>query len=388
MTIEYRKAGDKRIPAKDWNALASAHNGGMIGDVNQDKSSQRNPVVVRVKNETGASLPRFAVVGLGDSLISITTNAGEWRDGIVIKAEIPELGTHNNKFAVLTQSLKDNEIGDAIVMGVTQVKLNINSSTDTHAAISDGETDYLETGTTGVEIIWKETGTGEKWGIVLLDRSYKQPTFRRHYAQMANSSGSAISTLIDYTQQEGYIFFQDTPNVTQGGIQIPSGNDPYTNGTFVCMESGTYKIEFNITMWKRCYNYPSGGPLSAPPSGTITIPGAITSSSGTPAHTHTYESPAITAGTYCSVEAIVLPAGTSNEAFGQKFYQQSFDYSTDHAMIAITGSLFMELTAGNKKTIRILFTSQNGGVDTQYLLISNVIAGYWNLGTLFISRLN
>ena len=164
MTIERRRPGDKRLSARDWNALADRYNAGMLGSDNRTESPPNNPVIVLVKNNTGGDLQRRSIVGLGDSAQGVSGSAVQFKNEIVIDGETPEVGTHDTKFAVLRESIPDGLIGEAVVMGVTQVLLNVNSENDTHAMIEDGETDYLSTGSTGVEIIWKESGTGEKIG--------------------------------------------------------------------------------------------------------------------------------------------------------------------------------------------------------------------------------
>ncbi len=176
MTIERRNPGDKKISASDWNKLADRYNGGMLGGTGRDSGEpSRSPVVVLVKNNTGTDLGKRAVIGLGDSLISLADNERQWKEEIVLNAELPEAGTHDTKYAILQSSLRDGQIGEAMVIGVTQVLLDVQSESDTHAKIVDGETDYLETGASGTaEIIWKASGTGQKLGIVMLDRSYQE----------------------------------------------------------------------------------------------------------------------------------------------------------------------------------------------------------------------
>jgi hypothetical protein len=170
MTIGKRSPGDKGLSARDWNKLATAYNSGMVGGLLQSPSEDRNPVVVQVRNDTGDDLGKRAIVGLGDSVISSSSNARQWKEDIVLSADTPEAGTHDNCYGVLLDSIPDGGIGRAVVAGATQVLLNVAASTDTHASIADGETDYLTTGTSGTaRIVWKASGTGQRLGIVLLN---------------------------------------------------------------------------------------------------------------------------------------------------------------------------------------------------------------------------
>ncbi len=170
MTIERRNPGDKRILSGDWNKLADAYNSGMTGGAIRNPNDPiRNPVIVLIRNNTGADLGKRAIVGLGDSVISLASNERQWKDEIVISGETPETGTHDTKYAVLSESIRDGKIGEAVIYGVTQVLLSVGNASHTHANIKDGETDYLETAMGGTaEILWKASGTGEKLGIVCI----------------------------------------------------------------------------------------------------------------------------------------------------------------------------------------------------------------------------
>jgi hypothetical protein len=130
----------------------------------------RNAGVVTVRNDTGADLDRYAVVGLGDPIIDNSENLAEFQGRVTFQGETPDIDLHVGKFAVLIEPLPDGKIGLAIAAGVCQVLLTVSAADDRYADIEDAETGHLTSGGSGsAQILWKETGTGSgKWAIVRL----------------------------------------------------------------------------------------------------------------------------------------------------------------------------------------------------------------------------
>jgi hypothetical protein len=63
----------------------------------------------------------------------------------------------------------DGKFGMAALTGVFAAKLNVQAESDEYADVEDGVMSRLKTGTSGAaQVLWKESGTGEKWGVVRL----------------------------------------------------------------------------------------------------------------------------------------------------------------------------------------------------------------------------
>lgn len=129
--------------------------------------NSRNSGIILVKNVSGSDRERFHILGLKDTIILPADNEDEFKNKIALTGETPSTSTHAGKFAILLEPLKNNSIGLAMVSGVSQVRLSVTSETDTCADLSDGNAALLKTASTGpAQILWKETGTGTKWGVV------------------------------------------------------------------------------------------------------------------------------------------------------------------------------------------------------------------------------
>jgi hypothetical protein len=124
--------------------------------------------VVLVKNTTGADRGLFEIVGLTTPLYDPADNLDEFRFRFAFTGYAPD-ADYPDIFAILQEPVKDAEIGRALVLGVTPVKVDLSDAGHGYAKIEDGTYAHLVSATSGpAQILWKEAGTGEKWALVRL----------------------------------------------------------------------------------------------------------------------------------------------------------------------------------------------------------------------------
>jgi hypothetical protein len=162
------------IPAPAWNTLmdvARAYKkregqkaGGAVESFRTD--------VIKVKNSSGADVIRFGVLGLDAPVFPTMTDAEQLREfhrHRVFNAVTPASPTHNRRFCVLAEPLANGAIGRALVCGAYVAKLSIVDAAQQLATVKNADATQLETTWgEGVPILWKESGTGTKWALVLL----------------------------------------------------------------------------------------------------------------------------------------------------------------------------------------------------------------------------
>jgi len=181
------RSGDAlRIPAETFNTFIDAARDFKA----RRQSSTRTPGfdvqqtgIVRVKNASGTDRERFEVLGIDRPLFTPADNLLSFQNQIAFVGVTPIEADHLGRFAVLLEPLRDGMIGQAILSGVTPVRLNVLDEEHDWADIEDGETDSLKTDTAGSAfILWKEPPTGGyggygygygyygglRWGLVRL----------------------------------------------------------------------------------------------------------------------------------------------------------------------------------------------------------------------------
>lgn len=130
----------------------------------------RQSGIVLVRNETGSTVNRFGVMGINVPIIEPSADAEEFKRQVTFEADAP-VDADESRFVILQEPLVAGGIGRAVVSGVTWVKVQINTGETgyTRAKIIDADTTKLAMSTSGpAEVLWKESGTGEKWACVRL----------------------------------------------------------------------------------------------------------------------------------------------------------------------------------------------------------------------------
>ncbi len=165
-----------RIPAMAYNSFIDAavdfRNRTMsLGKEDRPKDTRNG--IVYVKNNSGADLPQFSVVGLTDILIYPEDNEPEFKRQVALIGEVPVHPYHRGKFAILAEPLAEDRIGLAYIEGICPVRLYVFDDTweCPTADIDDGTTEDLRAVTYGAaSILWRQGGTGLQWAVVRLGR--------------------------------------------------------------------------------------------------------------------------------------------------------------------------------------------------------------------------
>lgn len=162
------------IRAADWNAMATLFEqlqpgvgmnpGGPVGE--------RGTRQLWIKNESGATVPQYGILAMGDAVFDPAGHSGAdelsfKQPSIYVRGDAPSIPGDEGKWCVLLSPASDQQIVRAVAGGVVQVKVFVNASTDEWAEAADADSGKLTTGPVGTaRILYKETGTGEKWALI------------------------------------------------------------------------------------------------------------------------------------------------------------------------------------------------------------------------------
>lgn len=171
------RIGDRvtKFPAQTHNALIAGEQErknalAQIDDLRKPKL--KSPVVIRVICQgLDAVTAPGSCVKLGDVAHEPATYEWAPYDGVVLLAYGWEAADKWEPFAILMEPAANGQVVDAVIPGAYWAKLNITDANHTHAVRPDEDDIVLVSSTYGQRIIWKESGTGEKWAIVRLEDS-------------------------------------------------------------------------------------------------------------------------------------------------------------------------------------------------------------------------
>lgn len=123
-------------------------------------------VIVRVANDTGEDLDRYSIVQINAPLYDPASNELAFLEEPAFTGSKPSSGT-GARFAVLLLPAVKNAIVPACVAGASVVKLDVQSEGDEFAGPGDDMAMMTTSDEGPARIVWKESGTGEKHGLIL-----------------------------------------------------------------------------------------------------------------------------------------------------------------------------------------------------------------------------
>jgi len=161
-----------RIPARAYNAFIDAARDHQARQQNVDgapAAELRPGGIVPVKNASGADRERFDIVGIDAPIFTPGDNEDSFKNHVALKGILPTEADHAGRFAILLEPLRTGAIGLACVQGICPVKVSVDDEDHACADVNDGQAGSLKSGLGGAAfILWKESGTGEKWAVVKL----------------------------------------------------------------------------------------------------------------------------------------------------------------------------------------------------------------------------
>jgi hypothetical protein len=167
------KPGDKLrdvVTSQSWNALLDMRD--QFARSQSGANIVAGPVLsrdclVEVRNDTGADLTRFAVVGLDGVTVEPSENEDEFTERHVLIAEVYN-GVDATKFAVIQEDIPDGEIGRAVVCGVTVAQINVGSLLHKFAKPVADDTVMVSGESGHAKILHVEETGDDKLGLIVI----------------------------------------------------------------------------------------------------------------------------------------------------------------------------------------------------------------------------
>ena len=164
------------IPAAAYNAFVDAaiahQNRAAVGGSGAGPMTALSNTI-RLKNETGANLPQFSVVGIGNPVTEYSANISDQfefsQNPRFFKADLPTVADHTERFALVIGGVTSNanEVASCAIGGIYPCQVDVTDEAHEFAGIKDGVVTELLSGSTGpAQILWKAAGTGTKWAII------------------------------------------------------------------------------------------------------------------------------------------------------------------------------------------------------------------------------
>ena len=164
---------DQAFSARAWNRAQDAADvilGGHVPPGIADPVGVRTQsfVPILIQNTLSTGVDRWGCLSIAGIAIAPSGTTGEATRSFeatpLLRGGLPTAG---EAFVVPLEPIAASGIGRAAVAGVVAVRLEVVDAGHEFAGPKDGSTTGLKSGSDGpTEILWKESGTGTKWGLV------------------------------------------------------------------------------------------------------------------------------------------------------------------------------------------------------------------------------
>lgn len=158
------------IPASTFNAFIDAAEDFQSRQRGIHRSARREHPEngeVLVQNATEAMQPRFSVMSIAGVVIGPEDNLSEFKTRAVLTCGTPTGDPDDEPFVILHEPLPAGRIGYASIHGTSVVQIDVSDEDDTTARTKASSTVSLESGDGPAKILWKQSGTGLVWAVVL-----------------------------------------------------------------------------------------------------------------------------------------------------------------------------------------------------------------------------
>lgn len=134
---------------------------------------QYEPDMVRIRNDSGGDVPDNGVLRLDSYVYANDFHLETFRNEPVLKGITP---SKDEPFCVLQGYCPESSVVRGIVSGVTTAIISVSDSAHEYCGPTS-TTEYLASSDSGpARILWKESGTGVKRGLVLLSETIEEVT--------------------------------------------------------------------------------------------------------------------------------------------------------------------------------------------------------------------
>jgi hypothetical protein len=130
----------------------------------------RGPGVLRVRNDSGAAVDRFAILGIDTTVpIDPADYEDQFLSSPLLAGVTPAQADHDGKFAVTMHAGGVDELIWCVLSGLAVCQVNVAEGEEWYefADVLDADATKLTALPAGAaHVLWRQTGSGDKWAVV------------------------------------------------------------------------------------------------------------------------------------------------------------------------------------------------------------------------------
>ncbi len=135
------------------------------------KAVTRNKVIdacTVVAFNDGPKVGAGAVLGIDGVVVSPSADVAQFQSGPILRCSTPSSEDHHGRFVITRQPIPERSFGRVTLAGMATVMIDSDDADPTGESVNmvDGESGFLAYGDGSATVLYRESGTGRKWGII------------------------------------------------------------------------------------------------------------------------------------------------------------------------------------------------------------------------------
>lgn len=144
------------------------------GGASSDEALEASRTILSVKNSTGIDVPWHGILRVETPIFTYASNNNGYKNRCTMVGLKPD-ATYDQRFVITRQPIGNGRVGLAHLAGVVQCQIDVVDASDKFADVINNDVTKLRSSAWGCcPILEKESGTGTKWGKVLLGSFTRQ----------------------------------------------------------------------------------------------------------------------------------------------------------------------------------------------------------------------
>jgi len=207
-----RRGDPLKIAASTFNTFIDAARDFTARQHNRISGSQpqqRQTGIILVRNDSGAVLDRFAVLGLAGPLIDPTDNLEEFQNRVALSGVVPTT-SYQGRFGILLEPAAAGDIVRACVSGACVVQVRMDDENHRQADVDPNDTRWLLSAEAGLaQLLWVQP-----------EEQRDDPDIAWVVARLGGGgSGTGLEFVIIREAHETWLIVQQVA-ATEGGFEI------------------------------------------------------------------------------------------------------------------------------------------------------------------------
>lgn len=169
-------------------------------------------VILKVTNGTGLTIPQGGVLALPAMVPTILPSDDDFEFARVVAVTLIAPTAADQRCVVFLEEVAAGEVGRAVAVGLAHAKVNVSNAAHTFATTVNGTGQYLaSSASSGMPILWKESGTGILWAMVALNGAVSGSGTVNYVTKWTSSSLQTIgnSRIVDNADSDTVSIFSE-----------------------------------------------------------------------------------------------------------------------------------------------------------------------------------